>query len=75
MFSIITNLLHFGLIVIGLPYSFQGRTIFDEVSGGAPYGAATIAGPDGSRHPNENELAGARFQGQHVAEIAQRLFG
>ena len=75
LFSIITNLLHFGIIVIGLPYSFQGLTILDEVSGGAPYGATTIAGTDGSRHPNENELAGARFQGQHVAEIAEKLFG
>ena len=73
LFSIITNLLHFGMIVIGLPYGFQGLTILD--GGGAPYGATTIAGTDGSRHPSENELAGARFQGQHVAEIAQKLFG
>jgi NAD(P)H dehydrogenase (quinone) len=75
LFSIITNLLHFGMIVIGLPYSFQGLTILDEVSGGAPYGATTIAGTDGARQPSENELAGARFQGRHVAEVAQRLFG
>jgi NAD(P)H dehydrogenase (quinone) len=75
LFSIITNLLHFGMVVAGLPYSFQGQLTLDEVSGGAPYGATTIAGSDGSRQPTANELDGARFQGRHVAEIANRLFG
>jgi NAD(P)H dehydrogenase (quinone) len=75
LFSIITNLLHFGLIIVGLPYSFQGQSRLDEITGGSPYGATTIAGGDGSRQPSENELAGARFQGRHVAEIATKLFG
>jgi NAD(P)H dehydrogenase (quinone) len=75
LFSIITNLLHLGLIVVGLPYSFQGQMKLDEVTGGAPYGATTITGSDGSRQPSENELAGARFQGEHVARTAAKLFG
>jgi NAD(P)H dehydrogenase (quinone) len=75
LFSLITNLLHFGLVVVGLPYSFQGQMRLDEITGGSPYGATTIAGTDGSRQPTENELAGARFQGRHVAEIATKLFG
>jgi NAD(P)H dehydrogenase (quinone) len=75
LFSLITNLLHFGLIIVGLPYSFQGQMRLDEITGGSPYGATTIAGTDGSRQPSENELAGARFQGRHVAEIATKLFG
>jgi len=75
LFSMITNLLHLGLIYVGLPYSFQGQMTLDEVSGGSPYGATTLTGGDGSRQPSENELAGARFQGRHVAEIAQKLFG
>ena len=75
LFSLITNLLHFGLIVVGLPYSFQGQMRLDEITGGSPYGASTIAGGDGSRQPSENDLAGARFQGRHVAEIATKLFG
>ena len=75
LFSIIANLLHFGLIVVGLPYSFQGQTKLDEVVGGAPYGATTIAGSDGSRQPSETELAGARFQGDLVARTAAKLFG
>ena len=75
LFSIITNLLHFGMIAVGLPYSFPGLVGLDEVSGGTPYGASTIAAGDGSRKPSENELAGARFQGRHVAEIAAKLFG
>jgi NAD(P)H dehydrogenase (quinone) len=73
LFSVITNLLHFGLVIVGLPYSFAGQSILDEVSGGSPYGATTIAGGDGSRHPSENELAGARFQGRHIAEVAEKL--
>jgi NAD(P)H dehydrogenase (quinone) len=75
LFSIITNLLHLGLIYVGLPYSFQGQMTLDEVTGGSPYGATTLTGGDGSRQPSENELAGARFQGRHVAEITQKLFG
>lgn len=68
-----TTLLHHGMIIVGLPYSFQGQMTMDEISGGSPYGAATIAGGDGSRFPSENELAGARFQGKHVATIAKKL--
>ncbi len=75
LFSTITNLFHFGMVVVGLPYSFGGLTEMGEVTGGTPYGATTMAGPDGSRQPSENELAGARFQGRHVAEIANRIFG
>jgi NAD(P)H dehydrogenase (quinone) len=75
LFSTITNLMHFGMVIVGLPYSFAGLTKLDEVSGGTPYGATTIAAGDGSRQPSENELAGARFQGRHVAEIANKLFG
>jgi NAD(P)H dehydrogenase (quinone) len=75
LFSLIANLLHFGLVVVGLPYSFQGQMRLDEVTGGAPYGATTITGGDGSRQPSDTELEGARFQGKHVAEIANKLFG
>lgn len=75
LFSLITNLLHLGLIPVGLPYSFQGQLKLDEVTGGSPYGATTIAASDGSRQPSENELAGARFQGKHIAQIAAKLFG
>jgi NAD(P)H dehydrogenase (quinone) len=75
LFSMVTNLLHLGLIYVGLPYSFQGQMTLDEVTGGSPYGAGTLAGGDGSRQPSENELAGARFQGRHVAEVTQKLFG
>ena len=67
------TLFHQGMIMVGLPYSFAGLTVMDQVTGGTPYGATTLAGPDGSRQPTENELAGARFQGRHVAEIAARL--
>jgi NAD(P)H dehydrogenase (quinone) len=67
------TLLHQGMILVGLPYSFQGQTRTDEVSGGSPYGASTIAGSTGARTPSENELAAARFQGRHVAAIAARL--
>ena len=75
LFSLITNLLHFGMVVVGLPYSFPGQMGVDEVKGGSPYGATTIAGGDGSRQPTEVELAGARFQGGHVAQVAAKLFG
>lgn len=68
-----TTLLHHGMIVVGLPYSYKGQTTVDEVAGGSPYGASTIAGPTGARMPSENELAAARFQGAHVASIARRL--
>jgi len=75
LLSIITNLLHFGLVTVGLPYSFQGQMRLDEITGGSPYGATTIAGGDGSRQPSQNELEGARFQGRHIAEITNKLFG
>jgi NAD(P)H dehydrogenase (quinone) len=68
-----STLLHHGMIIVGLPYSFAGQTRMDEVTGGSPYGATTLAGGDGSRQPSANELDGARFQGRHVAEIAARL--
>jgi len=75
LFSTITNLFHFGMVVVGLPYSFGGLTEMAEVTGGTPYGATTVAAPDGSRQPSKNELEGARFQGRHVAEIANKIFG
>lgn len=68
-----TTLLHHGMIIVGVPYSVPQLTTMDEVSGGTPYGATTIAGGDGSRQPSENELAIARYQGQHVAKIAGKL--
>jgi len=74
LFSIITNLLHFGMTIVGLPYSHQGQMTLSEVVGGAPYGATTIAGGDGSRQPTEIELAGARHQGELVAKTANKLF-
>jgi NAD(P)H dehydrogenase (quinone) len=67
------TLLHHGMIIVGLPYAFPGLTRMDEITGGGPYGATTLASGDGSRQPSENELAGARFQGRHVADIAGRL--
>jgi len=67
------TLLHHGFVVVGLPYSFQGQMRIDEITGGSPYGASTIAGGDGSRMPSENELEAARFQGKHVAGIASKL--
>ena len=68
-----TTLLHHGFIIVGVPYSEQHQMGVKEISGGSPYGASTIAGPDGARMPSENELAIARFQGKHVAEITNRL--
>ncbi|WP_316979640.1 NAD(P)H:quinone oxidoreductase [Shumkonia mesophila] len=68
-----TTLLHQGMVIVGLPYSAAGQTRVDEITGGSPYGATTIAGGDGSRQPSENELDLARFQGRHVAEIAVKL--
>lgn len=73
LMSIIPNLLHFGMIIVGLPYSFEGQSRLDQVTGGSPYGASTIAGGDGSRQPSKNELAGARYQGHHVAQITMKL--
>ena len=67
------TLLHHGMVIAGLPYSFQGQMRIDEITGGSPYGASTIAGGEGQRMPSENELEAARFQGRHVAEIASRL--
>lgn len=75
LFSIITNLLHFGMTIVGLPYSHQGQMSVDEIVGGAPYGATTVAGGDGSRQPTEIDLAGARHQGELVAKTAAKLFG
>src|SRR3546814_14182282 len=73
LFSIITNLLHFGMTIVGLDYGYAGQTGVDEVRGGAPYGATTIADGDGSRQPSEAELNGARYQGRRVAEVAAKL--
>lgn len=73
LFSIITNLLHFGMMIIGLPYSFAGQMRIDEVTGGSPYGATTIAGGKGERQPSETELAGARQQGEVIARAAAKL--
>jgi len=75
LFSIITNLLHFGMVIVGLPYSHQGQMTLDEVVGGSPYGATTIAGGQGQRQPSAIDLEGARHQGQLVAQTAQKLFG
>lgn len=75
LFSIITNLMHFGMVIVGLPYSFQGQMGVEKVKGGAPYGATTLADGDGSRQPGEEELAAARFQGRLIAETAAKLHG
>jgi NAD(P)H dehydrogenase (quinone) len=75
LFSIITNLLHFGMVVVGLPYSFAGQMTLDEIVGGSPYGATTIAGTQGQRQPSSLDLDGARFQGELVAKTAAKLFG
>ena len=68
-----TVLLHQGMVIVGLPYTWAGQMKLDEITGGSPYGATTIAGGDGSRQPSANELEGARFQGKHVAQIAAKL--
>jgi NAD(P)H dehydrogenase (quinone) len=73
LMSIHTMLLHLGMVVIGLPYAFQGLIRLDEITGGTPYGASTLTGGDGSRQPSENELAGARYLGRHVAQVAAKL--
>ena len=75
LFSIITNLLHFGMTVVGLPYSYQAQMTLDEIVGGSPYGASTIAGGQGQRQPSELELGGARHQGELIARTANKLFG
>jgi len=75
LFSIITNLMHFGMVIVGLDYGHAGQMTLDEVTGGSPYGATTIAGGDGSRKPTENELNGARYQGRKIAELAVKLSG
>ena len=75
LFSIITNLLHQGMTIVGLDYGFQGQMGVDKVLGGSPYGATTIAGGDGSRQPGEEELDGARYQGKRIAELAAKVFG
>jgi NAD(P)H dehydrogenase (quinone) len=74
-FSILTNLLHHGLIIVGLPYAHAGQMGVDEIRGGSPYGASTVTGGDGSRMPAGHELDGARFQGQYLAQTAKKLFG
>ncbi len=73
LFSIITNLLHFGMTIIGLPYSHQGQMRIDEITGGSPYGATTIAGGKGERLPSDTELEGARHQGELIARAAAKL--
>jgi NAD(P)H dehydrogenase (quinone) len=73
LFSVITNLLHFGLTIVGLDYGHADQMKVDEVLGGAPYGATTVAGGDGSRQPSEIDLAGARYQGRRIAEVAAKL--
>ncbi len=73
LFSIITNLMHFGMTIVGLDYGFQAQMGVDEVKGGSPYGATTIADGDGSRQPSAAELDGARYQGRRIAEVASKL--
>ncbi len=75
LFSIITNLLHLGMTVVGLPYSHQGQMTLDEIVGGSPYGATTIAGGQGQRQPSQIEVEGARHQGMLIANVANKLFG
>jgi NAD(P)H dehydrogenase (quinone) len=74
LFSVITNLLHFGMVIVGLPYSHHGQMTLDEIVGGAPYGATTIAGGKGERQPSAIELEGARHQGELIAHTANKLF-
>jgi NAD(P)H dehydrogenase (quinone) len=75
LFSIITNLLHLGMVIVGLDYGHAGQMTLDEITGGSPYGATTIAGGDGSRMPSASELIGARYQGRKIAEVAKKLHG
>ena len=73
LFSIITNLMHFGMVIVGLPYSYVGQMTLDEIVGGAPYGATTIAGGKGERKPSQIDLDGARHQGSLIAKVAAKL--
>ncbi len=73
LFSMITNLLHFGMVIVGLDYGHAGQMTLDEITGGSPYGATTTVGGDGSRRPTANELMGARYQGRKIAETANKL--
>jgi NAD(P)H dehydrogenase (quinone) len=73
LFSIITNMLHFGMVIVGLDYGHAEQMTLDEIVGGSPYGATTIAGRDGSRKPSANDLLGGRYQGRRIAETAKRL--
>lgn len=73
LMSLITNLMHYGMTIVSFPFSFAGLTEINEVSGGTPYGASTIAGPDGSRAVSQNELNGAEFFGKHVAEVTKKI--
>jgi NAD(P)H dehydrogenase (quinone) len=75
LFSVITNLLHFGMTIVGLPYSHQGQMTLDEIVGGSPYGATTVAGGQGQRQPSALDLAGAHHQGKLIAEAAAKLSG
>ncbi|MET0280428.1 MAG: NAD(P)H:quinone oxidoreductase [Steroidobacteraceae bacterium] len=75
LFSLITNLLHFGMVVVGMDYGYAGQMTLSEITGGSPYGASTIAGGDGSRQPSASELDGARYQGRKIAELANKLHG
>lgn len=75
LMAIHTNLFHYGMVLVGLPYAWAGQMKLEQVTGGSPYGITTIAGGDGSRQPSENELEGARWQGRHVAEVTKKLFG
>ncbi len=75
LFSIITNLLHFGMVIVGMNYGYTGQMELNDVTGGSPYGATTITGGDGSRQPTENELRGAHYQGRQIAETAKKLHG
>jgi NAD(P)H dehydrogenase (quinone) len=73
LFSLITNMLHFGMVVVGLNYGHAGQMTLEEITGGSPYGATTLTGAKGERQPSENELAGARYQGRTIAETAKKL--
>ena len=75
LFSIITNLMHFGMVIVGLDYGHAGQMTLAEITGGSPYGATTLTGGDGSRRPSANELTGARYQGRKIAETAKKLRG
>jgi NAD(P)H dehydrogenase (quinone) len=75
LFAGITNLMHFGMVIVGLPYAYQGQMSVEEIVGGSPYGATTVTGGQGQRQPSQNELDAARFQGKLVAETAAKLTG